>query len=305
MYRHDGFWIGDAWYFVENDGVHMFYLTQSLRERAKRGLAMHVGHAVSEDLRHWSYVGVALSAQGTSGWESWRLATGSIVEWQGQYWMAYTGHEPSEEPFRQRCGIAVSDDLYRWDRIEENPVTEPDGELYETSPSGTRKHTVHWRDPFLLVQDDHVLMLICARRNEGDTVLRGTVATAWSTDMRHWEIGPPLAHNPAGEEMEVPQLYHIGGRWYLLFCMHPCMFPSSSPLSRRPVSDYCMVGESPAGPFELYGTGMIAGTAERGLYASQLVQYKGEWYLLGTVDSSISDPYLVRAGETGLSVDPV
>lgn len=305
MYKHDGFWIGDAWYFVDGAEIHMFYLTQSHRENSKRGHAPHVGHAVSEDLIHWEYVGVALSAQGRCGWEHWRLATGSVVKWRGQYWMAYTGHERSEGPFRQRCGIVVSHDLYRWERIDGNPVTEPDGDLYETSPTGVRKHAVHWRDPFLLVQGDHILMLVCAMRNEGDPLLRGTVAVAHSMDMHHWEIRPPLAHDLLGGEMEVPQVQHIGGRWYFVFCMHPSMFPASSPLADLPPSSYCMVGESATGPFKVHGSGRIAGAAEQGLYADQLVHHESEWFLLGTIDGCITDPYRVIASETGLSIASV
>ena len=79
MYIHDGFSIGDAWYFVDGTEVHMFYLSQSERERSARGYSMHIGHAVSEDLVHWEYVGVALSALKESRWESKGLATGSVV----------------------------------------------------------------------------------------------------------------------------------------------------------------------------------------------------------------------------------
>ena len=47
---------------------------------------------------------------------------------------------------------------------------------------------------------------------------RGTAALTQSTDMRHWEGGAPLEHDRIADEMEVPQVHHIDGRWYLVFC---------------------------------------------------------------------------------------
>ena len=305
MYKHDRFSIVDSWYFVDGSEIHMFYLTQSDRERAVRGYSLHIGHAVSEDLVQWEYVGVALSSLGKYRWESKGLATGSVVKWRGQYWMAYTGHETTEGPFRQRCGIAVSDDLYRWERIDANPVSEPDDVTYEVAPTGFRQHASHWRDPFLFVEGDEVFMLVCSRLNTGDPLLRGRVAVARSKDMHNWELRPPLAHDVVSGEMEVPQIYPIDGRWYLLFCMDPCMFPKGSPLAKQPASDYCMVGETAAGPFRIHDGGRISGASERGLYASQLVHYKDRWYLLGTGKSGISDPYVVIASEKGLSIEPM
>ncbi len=52
---------------------------------------------------------------------------------------------------------------------------------------------------------------------EGHT-FGGTVGVAESRDMRRWTILPPLEHDRMPEEMEVPQVYGIGGRYYLVFC---------------------------------------------------------------------------------------
>ena len=50
MYRHEGFWIGDAWYYVDGDTIHMYYLTRALTGPEAVGHVMHVGHAISTDL---------------------------------------------------------------------------------------------------------------------------------------------------------------------------------------------------------------------------------------------------------------
>lgn len=67
-----------------------------------------------------------------------------------------------------------------------------------------------------------------------------------------------------------------------------------------------MVGESPLGPFHIYGTGEIMPTAPPyWFYASQPVSFHGGWFLLGTIRDEegdrISDPRPVVADEGGFT----
>ena len=204
-----------------------------------------------------------------------------------RYWMAFTGHKIDEPLFVQRVGMAVSDDLTRWEKLPENPTSEADPAYYELVSTGERTLT-HWRDPFLLDTGDEVVQYVCARRTEGDISSRGTVGLARSTDMRKWETLPPLEHNPIAEEMEVPQVYAIDGRYYLVFCTKERWLSPSyrSRFRGHPFrsTDYSMVGDSPLGPFRIHGTGEIMPTAPpSSWYASQLVHFEGEWFLLSTV----------------------
>ena len=127
------------------------------------------------------------------------------------------------------------------------------------------------------------------------------------------ETLPPLEHDPITEEMEVPQVYAIDERYYLVFCTK-VQWLSPSYRSRFPGhtfrnTDYSMVSDSPLGPFRLHGTGEImTESPPSSWYASQIVRYGGEWYLLSTVTddagrTSVSDPVLVVADETGIHAD--
>ena len=111
------------------------------------------------------------------------------------------------------------------------------------------------------------------------------------------------------EEMEVPQLYHIDGRYYLVFCTHSYLlapsFKARFPGHSFRSTDYSMVADSPTGPFTIHGTGEIMSEPPaEWFYASQLVNWRGDWYLLGTEgrneESAISDPFHVTADETGI-----
>ena len=317
VYRQEGYDIGDAWYYAEGETVHLFCLLGT-------GGRSEVAHLVSRDLRNWENAGYALRRGEAGSWDDLRLATGSVIRHQGTYWMAYTGHHSGDEPMVQRVGMASSADLYRWTKLPQNPVSEASASHYELMATGKRPK-VHWRDPFLLPADATlgtdagVLQLITARRKDGPVTSRGTVAVTRSRDLRNWEVLPPLRHDRIAEEMEVPQVYPIGGRWHLLFCtcsgheripdlLDPA-FKSRFPGHRFRCTDYSMVGDSPLGPFRIHGTGEVFAEAPAPwCYASQLVNFKGEWFLLATLgDASgtmISDPYPIVADETGIHVPP-
>jgi len=313
MYVHEGHHMSDAWYFVDNDVVHMFYLSQPL---GTSGPPV-VGHAVSDDLVGWERLAPALRTGPPGSWDDLRLCTGSVIKRDGRYWLAYsatntTDSSPAEMWRTQRVGLSVSDDLVTWEKLPGNPVTQAGPPRYEEMSTGQRK-MVHWRDPFLFDDGDAVYQLIFARRADGDVATRGTVALARSIDMRTWEVLPPLEHDRVAEEMEVPQVYRIDGRWYLVFCtLGRFLSPDfaerfEGQLPER--TNFSMVGDSPLGPFHIHGTGQIV---RHGLddyfYAAQLVNLRGKWYLLATVHDKegerISDPVPVRADETGVHACP-
>ena len=310
MFMQEGYSIGDAWYFVQGDTVHLFCLFKPV------GKTGGIGHMVSHDLRTWENAGLALKKGADGSWDDLRLATGSVVEHEGTYWMAYTGHHSGDDPMVQRVGMAYSADLYHWEKIPENPITEASADNYELMATGKRVK-VHWRDPFLLKTEEGVFQLVCARRNDGEVSSRGTVGVAKTHDMHSWEILPPLEHDRIAEEMEVPQVYCINGLYYLVFCTisgHENLpdllapeFKQLFPDHHFRSTDYSMVGRSPLGPYHIHGTGEILPEAPAPwFYASQLVNFNGEWFLLATGHdekrSWISDPYPVTADETGVHV---
>jgi beta-fructofuranosidase len=311
MFVHPGNHIGDAWYFVNDDEVHMFYLTDPTA-----GGSSSVGHAVSNDLMHWRILPIALEAGPEGAWDDLRICTGSTIRRDGRYWMAYSGTSTVdsswEEKWRvQRMGMAVSDDLIEWEKSAKNPVLEADGPQYERMGSGQRQ-MVHFRDPYLFDDGNAVVQFTCARRADGDIGSRGAVALARSTDFRSWELLPPLEHDRVSDEMEVPQVYEIGGRWYLVFVtLGRFLTPEIADRfgDRLPErSNFSMVGDSPFGPFRMHGTGqIIAHPPEDYFYAAQLVPLGDQWFLLATIHDEavdrVCDPIPVTADETGVHAE--
>ena len=124
--------------------------------------------------------------------------------------------------------------------------------------------------------------------------------------MRNWEVLPPIEHDHISDEMECPQIYQIGNRWYLVFVTPGRSLTTS--FAKRfgkgvpQYTNYSMVSDHPLGPFRIHGTGQIVNhPIDTFFYAAQLVHFKNEWYLFATVHNEhISDPIPVYGDETGV-----
>lgn len=308
MFTLPGYTIGDAWFIVNAGIAHGFFCTSPPPDADWH---WDIGHAVSRDLVHWEYVGLALTRGAGESWDSQTLSTGSVLRWNGRFWMAYSALRRNENPPTRkvhRVGLAVSDDLYTWTKYARNPVNERDPRLYERL-GPVHKAYSQWRDPFLFQAGDRVYQFVCARSKSPDRNRRGTVGLASSRDMQTWQVELPLHVDPIATELEVPQVYRLGGRYYLLFCtstdrLLPA-FKRRFPGHRWHHANYSMVGDAPLGPFRLHGTGEVLPADAPVLpYASRLLWWQGQWVLLGTANIGgtrfICDPIPVVATDTGI-----
>ena len=137
MFTMDGYAIGDAWYYEADAAVHMFFMTKP----GDSDGGWDIGHAATRDLFAWEHFGLALERGPPGPWDEKSLATGSVIRRGGRYWMAYTGHRMDETLFVQRVGMAVSDDLARWEKLSGSPPSEADPSHYELVSTGQRRLT--------------------------------------------------------------------------------------------------------------------------------------------------------------------
>lgn len=312
MFRLKGRHIGDPWFHVAGETVHMWFLTQPASlPTGDRGKHWDVGHAVSSDLRNWTYRGIVLKRGRGDAWDSQKLATGCVIRRGDLYWMAYTGHRRRWAGV-QRAGMAWSADLAHWHKIGENPVSEAELPWYHLGRRDEEPVHSHWRDPFLVEDDPWVYQLVCAEAAGGRRDTAGVVGRARSRDMRHWEAVGPLDADAIARQMECPSMYFIEGRWYLVFSCHPGML-SGEMKQRFPdhafaSSVYSMVSRVQWGPYRLHGAGAVQHhDAPVRIYAGQLLRWRGRWYLLGLLLESdgrkggaVADPIPIRATPEGI-----
>jgi beta-fructofuranosidase len=304
MLIQPGHHIGDSWYYVEEATIHCYYLT--CPDSVERHTAWDIGHATSTNLVDWDIQPLALRKGPPGSYDGRCPATGSVLRFDDRYWLAYTGNWDGPEP---TVALAVSDDLFHWEKLAENPVTRLDPVHYDDVPRRPPRDWLHWRDPFLFKYRHDVYHYVCANTNQGPIDGRGTLGLAKTSDMVHWQVLPPPRVDSVCTELECPQVHQVGRRVYLIFSAAPEFFSQAFQEryadTLQGLSSYAMVGDSIFGPFHIHGSGqIISPDYPVQPYANQLVFWQGEAYLLGTVwndeQDYICDPIPVEFTATGI-----
>ncbi|UES56988.1 glycosyl hydrolase [Roseibium aggregatum] len=216
MYASHGFLrsdIGDV-DVVYHDGIyHLFHLVLPNHD--------FIAHAVSTDGMTWRRVKNALFVGEPGEWDDdmlWTMHVTPDPDRQGEWRMFYTGLARAEYGRVQRVGLARSKDLYTWERCNHGnyPLQVP-GPLYESTVDEGRKW-VSFRDPFFYVDEDtgERLLLASARVKEGPIIRRGCVGLACETKPDKFTFEPPLYRPGLYDDVEVPNLFRLDGRYYLM-----------------------------------------------------------------------------------------
>ncbi|MBI1214400.1 MAG: levansucrase [Alphaproteobacteria bacterium] len=224
MFALDDKWIWDFWFAQENGRCHMYFLQadKALQDPDLRHWHVNVGHAVSQDLKNWEYLGPCFAPAPSPAWDDFTTWTGSVVEGEGGLWhFFYTGTSRAENGLKQRIGHATSRDLHNWQRVSDAPLLDIDPAVYEEYTPG-RWHERAFRDPWVMrdPQGAGWLMFFTARSaaGEADANGGGTIGLARSDDLFHWELCPPVYEGGDFGHLEVPQVIMLDGKWYCLFC---------------------------------------------------------------------------------------
>lgn len=299
-------WIWDSWFAFDGSRHHMFYLhaSRALGDPNRRHRNVMVGHAVSQDLIKWEVVRDALAVGDSPAFDSYTTWTGSVIQDdESLWWMFYTGTSREDGGDIQTIGAATSKDLLVWDKLGQNPLVKVNATWYETI-GDAQSDSESCRDPWVFRFPNQKTwhMLFTARSAKGDFRERGVVGHATSTDLRNWDVQPPLSEPGQGfHELEVLQFAIVDGVPLLVFsCGYSNISADRlSKLGNKQLT-YSLVVDSglrnldfnKAKPFEAHP-----------VYAGRLVQGKdGEWNLMGFIDvvdgifaGDVPDPFPVTA----------
>jgi sucrose-6-phosphate hydrolase SacC (GH32 family) len=107
---------------VQGEGrYHFFYIERRLAEGTPffPGHEIYFGHASTADLYEWEVHDPAMLIRpGT--WEGAHVWAPYVLPYRGAYIMAYTG---VNRYLSQDIGLASSDDLFEWKRLDSNPIS--------------------------------------------------------------------------------------------------------------------------------------------------------------------------------------
>lgn len=228
--------IGDCNVIVHEGQLHLFHVVLPSHDT--------VAHLVSEDGVHWRQMPYALRTSDPGAFDDDQIWTMSVFRWEGRFYMLYTALCQADDGLIQRSGLAVSDDLIRWEKTANNPVAAPDARWYEADTSECGR--ADWRDPFGWVEGDTIHGLVCAHNNVDPQNRRGCVGHFVSKDAVHWEVLPPFYSPGLASDWEVPAMMKLDGRYYLLG--HTCapsqdIYRVADKLEgpwRRPVCDWIL-----------------------------------------------------------------
>lgn len=239
--------IGDVDVLYHDGLYHLFHLVLPNHD--------FIAHAVSTDALNWRRVNNAIFIGDPGSWDDlmlWTMHVSPDPHQAGRWRMFYTGLSRRDQGNFQRLGMALSDDLFHW---EKSPVhwvdhrgpkdpelvkhalrksrsttasrhhavydpsscfpLQPDPEYYESSLQEGR-HWVSFRDPFFYFDGKDGWLLAAGRVNTGPVVRRGCVALMKEVQPHHFSVEPPLHHPRLYDDIEVPNLIVVDEDHYLI-----------------------------------------------------------------------------------------
>jgi beta-fructofuranosidase len=188
---------------------HLFY--QYNPNGAFHG-TIHWGHAVSQDLVHWTDLPVAL-APTLGGHDQDGCWSGCAVDNHGTPTLIYTGINPQVQ-----CIATSTDDLITWKKHPQNPVI--DAPPKDLSVIGLSGNLWDFRDPWVWREDSTWFMLV----GSGIRGRGGTALLYRSLNLIDWDYVHPILVGSNGEARQVwecPSLFKLEEKDVLLFCEYP------------------------------------------------------------------------------------
>lgn len=244
------FEIGDVDVIKVGEEYHLFHLVLPNHD--------YIAHAVSRDGLHWRRVKNALFISDPEAWDDdmlWTMHVSPSPYRPGWWRMFYTGLAMRERGRVQRIGLAHSADLYTWHKDTSGyyPL-ELSGGGYESRLDEGRRW-VSFRDPFFIEDNGARYLLAAARVSHGPIIRRGCVALAEEVAENRFVFRPPLFHPRRYDDIEVPNLLCLEGRYYLIGSI------------REDVKVHYWYAEGLAGPYRNFGDNVLM---PQGNYAARI-----------------------------------
>jgi beta-fructofuranosidase len=266
-------WVWDFWLADDGAEFHLFYLfaSKSLGDPELRHRNARIGHATSNDLTTWRDHGEVIGPGSAGSFDSSATWTGSVVRGSDDNWrMFYTGavFASSDSTANiESIGVAVSRDLKSWAK-DPDVVIRADPRWYETLGDSAWPEEA-WRDPWVYrgASNDDWHMLVTARSKTGTEQGRGVVGHAWSSNLRDWNVAPPLSSPDSGfAHLEVCQIAEVEGMPMLIFSASTTSLGDGAPGG---IGGIWVIDEvDPNGPFDVRASRLLV---DERLYSGRVV----------------------------------
>ena len=207
-YQHPGTWFGDCMPIFA-DGAFQLFHQRDTRRPGPFGEPFGWALARTTDFVTYEDLGEAVR-RGADDAQDQFVFAGSVFAAEGRFHALYTGYNRDYSAQGKAAQVlmhAVSEDLLHWDTVP--------GELLPPQPG---YDPANWRDPFVLWDSEHQrwLMILGARHDEDTLVTSGRTVWFTSADLERWEFQGDFWAPDLYTMHEMPDLFWMGDRWYLL-----------------------------------------------------------------------------------------
>lgn len=256
-FAEPGMYTVDHAILKKEDLWHLIYIRGIAATNWPEYPLSNFGHAVSQNLVNWHIRKPVLETP-DSGFDVYQVWAPHIIEHNGKYWMFYTGVNDSAT---QAICLATSEDLYHWERHENNP-------LFTSLPWGYWD-TIHWsdcRDPMVLKEGDtFYCYYTAARMVPGTETVENCLGIASSSDLIHWkDEGYRRLIHTLTTPPESPFVVKRNGEFYLFYTnyKHGIVYVRSP----DPLHGWKEDPEDPQSIME-------------GVSATEIFEHEGKWFI--------------------------
>lgn len=209
-YQPKNVWVGDIMPFGK-DGEFYIYHQRDTRNPRPMGEAFGWSLAKTSDFVTYADYGESLHHGDKTAVDRY-VYSGTVFAAGDQLHAFYTG---SNHAFRkvgrpsQTLLHAVSQDFIHWDKSVD-ALSLPAQPGYDIR---------NWRDPYVLWDDDkkEYLLILATRKGQDLHIQSGRLVKFTSKDLEHWQFGGDFWAPNLDTMPEMPDLFHIGDWWYLVY----------------------------------------------------------------------------------------
>ena len=209
-YAPPGFYLKD-FCLIESEGVfHLFHIAGTPGVSCcLPGNEIWIGHATTKDFQTWEIFEPCFYIN-PDGWDNGHVFAPFVVEKNDSFYMFYTGAAIDNT---QRIGLAVSQDLFHWQRVGNQPVIRPERYHWAFCPT---HGGAACRDPHVIKQGNEYWMYYTAVTKD----FKGCVARASSKNLLDWHDEGPAYIYSGLKHCESSNVQEFNGKSYLFFGGH-------------------------------------------------------------------------------------